>query len=89
MMRVLKTTLAAAALALTGSVALVGSAAAAPNTHGPSTNSACLARVFVAQATDAPRTVAERIAYIKEFELGEGESFGNVIGGWFAHWKDC
>lgn len=88
-MRTLKSTLSAAALVIVGTVALAAPATAAPNIHGPSESSSCLARVFVAQATGAPKTVAERIAYIKAVELGEGESFGNVIGGWFAHWDDC
>lgn len=88
-MRTLKPMLTTAAIVIAGTVALAAPANAAPNTHGPSENSSCLARVFVAQATGEPRTVAKRIAEIKAVELGEGESFGNVIGGWFAHWDGC
>jgi hypothetical protein len=88
-MRTLKSTVSAAGLVIVGAVAMAAPSTAAPNTHGPSENSSCLARVFVAQATISPKTVAERIAYIKAVELAEGESFGNVIGGWFAHWDDC
>jgi hypothetical protein len=68
----LSTAVAAAALAL-AVAAPAASAAGAPNE-----NSSCLAKVFQAQAVDAPRTVSDRIKEIREFFLGD-TPFGQVL----------
>jgi hypothetical protein len=86
-MRTLKSTLSATALVIVGTVALAAPATAAA--HGPNENSSCIGRTFAPQATGEPRAIADRIAFIKENLLLEGESFGNVIGGWFAHSDEC
>ena len=49
---------------------------------GPSSNASCVGQVFVPQATGEPGTVADRIAFIKEFILPElGINFGMPISG--------
>lgn len=48
-------------------------AAGEPDEHAP-----CLATVFQSQAVSGPRTVSDRILYIREFEL-QGDRFGQVL----------
>jgi hypothetical protein len=85
----LTSTLSASALTMLAAVALASPAAATAAPKAPSPNASCIGRTFVPQATGAPGAIADRIAFIKDNLLLEGESFGNVIGGWFAHSEDC
>ncbi|GAA6524592.1 hypothetical protein [Intrasporangium sp. DVR] len=86
-MRLIRSTVSIVGVAAVASLALAGPAAADP-APGPDSHASCIGLVFRPQAVGEPRTIADRIAYIKANELAEGESFGNVIGGWFAH-ADC
>ncbi len=88
-MRTLTSTLSATALAALAAVALAGPVGAAPSPQAPNDHASCVGRTFVPQATGDPGAIADRIAFIKENFLLDGESFGNVIGGWFAHSDDC
>lgn len=67
----MSTSAAAGALLL----AVAGPAAAA---EGPNDSASCLAQVFQAQAVDGPRTVSDRILFIREFLL-QGDQFGQVL----------
>lgn len=69
-------TLTMATAGVAGVVLLTGGPASAdqgPNEHAP-----CLARVFQAQAVEAPQTVSNRILEIRELYL-EGAAFGQVL----------
>ena len=88
-MRTLTSTLSATTLAALAAISLAGPTVAAPSPHAPNHHASCIGRTFVPQATGDPGAIADRIAFIKANFLVEGESFGNVIGGWFAHSDDC
>jgi hypothetical protein len=70
-------TLRAATAGIAGTLVFLtagpASAAQEPNEHAP-----CLATVFQAQAVAAPRTVSDRILFIREVLLGDAQ-FGQVL----------
>jgi hypothetical protein len=63
--------------AVIGALALVSTAPAAAALE-PNDQASCLALVFQAQAVDEPRTVSDRILFIREFLL-QGDQFGQVL----------
>jgi hypothetical protein len=48
------------------------------NAEGPNEMASCLGKVFQAQAVEAPRTVSDRIHFIRENFLGD-TPFGQVL----------
>lgn len=64
---------ASATLALLFVLAAPGAAA-----QSPDDDASCLATVFQAQAVDEPRTVSDRILFIRDFLL-QGDQFGQVL----------
>ncbi|GAA1478474.1 hypothetical protein GCM10009623_29200 [Nocardioides aestuarii] len=72
------TTLLRAAAAAGAAALLVLTPGPASAAGEPADEASCLARVFQAQAVEAPRTVAARILEIREFYLGD-DAFGQVL----------
>lgn len=78
----MSTAVAAGALVL-----VLGSPAATAAPGTPNENSSCLAKIFQAQAVEAPQTVSNRIKEIRENFLGDGQ-FGQALQP-LAHNKVC
>jgi hypothetical protein len=57
---------------------LLSTAAPAAAAQEPSDHASCLATIFQAQAVGEPRTVSNRILYIRDVEL-QGGQFGQVL----------
>ncbi|HSK27153.1 MAG TPA: hypothetical protein VK894_09615 [Jiangellales bacterium] len=74
-MRPITGTICTAAAAGALVLGMAGTAAAAQQ---PSGQGSCLAKIFQAQAVDAPRTVSDRILFIRDFEL-HGDPFGQAL----------
>jgi hypothetical protein len=83
----LSSTLKSSAAAAAGALVLVVGAPGASAAGAPNDNSSCLAKVFQAQAVEAPQTVSNRIKEIREFFLGD-TPFGQVLHP-LAQVKDC
>ena len=75
------------AAAAVGALVLLAGAPAASAAGAPNDRSSCLAKVFQAQAVEAPQTVSNRIKEIRELFLGD-TPFGQVLYP-LAQVKDC
>ena len=82
--RTIKTSTAAVVCAI---ALLAGSPSASAAPGSPNGSSSCLAKIFQAQAVAAPQTVSDRIAFIREYLLGDWQ-FGQALQS-LAHIKDC